>query len=590
MKNLNKIIAVFLIFGMIGFNACKKEEIIKIVGFLQGHVFDGNTDQPLDDVKVEWDMAGKKDSVTATAADGYSINNLVEGRYTIWFSKADYTTITYNAWIGSDANFNEGTIRGGANREVVLTYNPNLYPLNGMLTGRVYKTENGINVPAEGVTVQLDYNTVYKQDDNGYRFVPGLYTATTDADGYYTFSNIPSTQTVIRFLDFTDANGESYYDPNSHGTYTRSINLSSGTSYAYGNVNLTHVGDGISLTGSNLYSSPNVGTQDFDVTSDITLTFNKNVDMTNTENMGYVLLTIGGAKIEADITYVDNVITINPTQDLDANTTYTVYYNVYGALTYDNTGGNIITFSTTDDAVVPAQVTGFAIDYDVMGATWLADYYDGRPGNGITFTYNRISNATSYEVYAKDDYNNPEYVLVDTYTPNDFDQGMVQHYVTLLSQFDYYEDDGVTTPLSHGTTVTYKVRAINSAGAGLFSTEIPVTDKTPFDSGDLNVDDMQSESADNSLGATAITITMDFYVLSGRYADVSVTPIVRHWDGVTETAITHTVTWVDHQHAIITFDVPAGQDYSFDYIRVYNVTDSSGNTMDPADYESEYLY
>ncbi len=589
MKNLNKIIAVFLIFGLIGLNSCKKEEIIKIVGFLQGHVFDGNTDEPLDGVKVEWDAAGKKDSVTATATDGYLISNLIEGQYTIWFSKANYTTITYNASIRSGENFDNGTIRGGANREVVITYNPNMYPLDGSLTGRIYKNENGKNIPAEGVTVQLDYNFIYKRDDNGYRFVPGLYTATTDADGYYTFSNIPSTQTVIRFLDFTDANGESYYDAASHGTSSRTIYLSSGTSYAYGNVNLTRVGDRISLTGSNLYSSPNVGTQDFDVTSNITLTFNKIVDMTNTENLGDVRLEVSGVEVEADITYADNVITINPTQDLAANTTYRVNYDVYGAQTYDNTSGSIV-FTTSDDATVPVQVTGFAIDYDLMGANWLADFYDGRSGDGIRFTYNRISNATRYEVYAKDDYNNPEYILVDTYTPADYVQGMVDHYVTLPSQFDYYDDDAVRTPLSHGTTVTYKVRAINSAGAGPFSTEIPIMDETGFDAGDLDISNSQNTTADNSLKATPRTITKTFSLFSGRYADVNVTPNVTIWNGVSESTPTQTVTWIDHQHGTIEFEVPAGDSYVGYDLRLHGITDSSGNTMAADDYESEGLY
>ncbi len=588
MKNLNKIIAVFLIFGMIGFNSCKKQEIVKIVGFVQGHAFDGNTDQPLDSVKVAWTVAGKKDSTTATAEDGYLISNLLAGEYTIWFSKTNYTTIAYDAWVYDEGSAGNVTVRGGANKEMVLTYNPNLYPLNGSVSGRLYITENGLNVPAAGAEVQLDYNRADKEDDEYYRFVPGLYTTTTDADGYYTFTNIPATEVILRFLDYTDGNGETYYDPSYHTTNYRRIYLTGGASYTHPNVTLSMVDDGISLIASNLFSATNVGTQNFDVTSDITLTFNKNVDMANTEDMGYVRLEIGNVEIEADITYADNMITINPTQDLAANTTYTVDYNVYGAQTYDNTGGQTITFSTSDDATVPAQVTGFDVAKSAgyMGVGWEADYNT----TNIWFEFNRITNALAYEVYAKDDYNNPEYSLIGTFNQSDYLQGLFHASTNLPSKFDYYEDDAVQTPFSHGTTVTYKVRAINSAGAGPFSTEIPVTDETSFGPTDIDISNTQSASTDNSLGGTPLTITMTFSINIGRYADVSDIPNVTIWDGVSESTPTQTITWVDHQSGIIEFDVPAGVSYVGYTIRLHGITDSSGNTMAAGDYEIESLY
>jgi hypothetical protein len=585
MKNIFKLIAAISFVVAISFTGCQKMEITKIIGFIQGHAFDGTTNTPLDSVKVVWSVAGVKDSTVASADDGYIISNLPSGGYSIWYSKANYTTVLVDNEIPVD---NSATaVRGGDNREYVVTYNPNLYPLNAGLAGRLYKKENGIQIPISGATVQLDYNTLGSGSEEYCRFIPNLYETTTDADGYYAFSNIPATDVYVRFLEYTDENNEIYYDQN---PWRNPINLKANSILNLGKLTLSRLTDGIRLTGSNTFASTGVGTTDFDVASDITLTFNKDVDATSTLDKGYVRLSVGnsfGPDVAITVTFVDNTITINPDEDLSPNTLFTVSYNVYAAQTYDNTSSSI-SFTTADDAVIPSQVANLGIAYDNMGTGWLADCYT----TGIWFSFDRVPNAESYEVYVRDDYRNTEYVKIATTYQHDYAQvGTYYAWVVLPSQFDYYFDDGIQTPFSYGTTVSYKVRAVNSAGEGTFSNVVTVTDETAFDNNDLDISNTQSSSANNTTGATAITVTMNFHVYTGRYADVNVIPNIRIWNGGTEiTPLTSTVTWNNHQDGTITFDVPANTDYSGMELRLYNVTDSSGNTMDPNDYEAESLF
>ncbi|OQY00761.1 MAG: hypothetical protein B6I20_08350 [Bacteroidetes bacterium 4572_117] len=579
-KNIIKLVSLALIVAMVVFAGCQKQEVIKIIGFIQGHAFDGNTNAPLDNVKITWSVAGKKDSTVVSAADGYLISNLPSGDYSLWCSKENYTTILTDIRIGEEFTITE-TVRGGANKEQIVTYNPNLYPLNAGFSGRVYKNEDGVDIPVEGAKVQLDYNSQTEDDEENYRFIPNLYEAVTDANGYYSFTNIPATRVYIRFLDFTDTNGETY---GNHTNYTKY--LQSGNNYANGNTILTRVVDGIHLTETNAWSSTGVGTDDFVVTSNIFLTFNKNVDQGNTKSRGYVYLQNAGIDIAAEVTFLDNEININPEESLNPNTTYEVAYMVYALQGYDVTTSSF-SFTTADDATIPNKIENFQISSEIMGVDWKADYNT----TSIVFSFNKIDDAERYEVYAKDDNNNHEYSrLIETVNVDQVD-GLFHIFVPINQKFDYYNSDIYQTPFSHGTTVSFKIRAVNSAGKGEFSDVVDIKDELPFTNADLNISNTQSQSANNIANTEPIEITMQFSVSNSRYADKSVTPIVRLFNGATEiTPFNSEVTWVNHQNGTIVFTVPAGEDYSGMELRLYNVTDSSGNTMDPSDYEAKILY
>ncbi len=581
------VLASLLILVLIGFSSCEKQEVIKVIGFVQGYVYDGNTNVILDNVKVEWEVAGNKDTTTSTITDGYKIGNLFSGNYNVTFSKANYTTAVYEIYIPKD-DFTV-TAKGGGNKEYVVTADPNLYPLNASLKGRLYKTENGKNIPVVGAIVQIDYNGTYKESDQNYRFVPALYSATTDADGYYSFVNLPATAANLRYLDYTDSNGETYinsYSQTGDDYYTR-INLQSGNTYTLANVYLTMVTDPIILINSNAYASAGVGTTHFDVASDITLTFNKSVDQATTLEKGYVRLSSGGADISSTVTYSGNLITINPETNLSPNTSYTVSYSVYTPLIY-SPSTSTLTFSTLNDAVLPTALNNFAIDYNNMGVGWLADYNT----KSIDFIFDMVNNATSYQIYAKDSYSNSEYILISSPAgqaqPNYLPAGTkVTANATLPNQFDYYANDVSQTPFSHGTTVTYKVRAVNSAGAGPFSNEISVKDQTAFNAADM-VMGSQSSTANNTGGITAKTFTVQLTISGSQYADVATLPTFEMYTAgdVLVVGPTFSFVWNDHQQGIVTVTVPAGANYEPNFLRVYGVKDSSGNIQISSDYDS----
>jgi hypothetical protein len=579
-KNIFKLITAAVLVALISLAGCQKMEVIKVVGYIQGHVFDGNTNQVLDSVKVVWSVAGKQDSLTATADDGFAIDGLPQGNYSLMCSKAGYTTVVYKVNI-DNIDLGSTTVRGGANKEQIVTVDPNLYPLNSGLHGRLYKTLNGTKVPAVGVLVVLDYNYYNKQEDESYRFVPNLYQTTTDADGYFSFTNVPATYLYFRIPAFTDENGESFND------YSRNLSLDGASDISMGIINLSNQSDPIQLINSNAWSATNEGTNNFAVGDDITLTFNKNVDETVTinKNGGVWLYDDNWNEVAVTVTYANNVITVNPDDDLIAGKQYNIEWDVYSSLDYDNDNDDF-NFRTEDNSVVPVAVTNLAIDYNNMGTGWVADYNT----RAIYFNFDMISNAEQYEIYVKDNYNNTEYTLINTVNQSDYQQGTYVLYTYLPSQFDYFSDDGVVTPFSYGTEVSYKVRAINSAGAGPFSNVVTVKDETAFNSGDMDIYN-QDISANNAAGTSDITVSFEFTIYTGQYADVSHTPTVKLYNGGTEvTPITTTFTWDTHQHATITLTVPAGSDYSPYQLRVYDVNDSSGNTMDVADYESQNLY
>jgi len=586
-NRIYKVLASLLILALIGFSSCEKQEVIKVIGFVQGYVYDGNTNVILDNVKVEWEVAGNKDTTTSTATDGYKIDNLFSGNYNVTFSKANYTTVVYEISIPKD-DFTV-TAKGGGNKEYVVTADPNLYPLNASLKGRLYKTENGKNIPIAGATVQIDYNGTYKESDQYYRFIPALYSATTDADGYYSFVNLPATAANLRYLDYTDSNGETYINANSQtgdDYYTR-INLQSGNTYTLANVYLTMVTDPIILINSNAYASAGVGTTHFDVASDITLTFNKAVDQATTLEKGYVRLSVGGADVAVSVTYNGNLITLNPETNLSPNTSYTVSYSVYTPLIY-SPSTSTVTFSTVNDAVIPAAVSNFAINYDFMGIGWFADYSTFQ----INFVFDMVNNATSYQIYAKDSYSNSEYILIGSPAgqsqPNYLPAGTkVTTNTSLPSQFDYYANDGFLTPFSHGTIVTYKVRAVNSVGAGPFSNEISVKDQTAFNGADMSLSN-QSSTSNNTAGVTPKTFTVDLTINNGQYADMTTIPTFGIYTAgdVLVAGATFSFVWTDHQLGVVTVTVPAGADYAPNFLRVYGVKDSSGNIQIITDYDS----
>lgn len=669
-KNLIRITASAFLIALVVFTGCQKEELIRMVGIVQGIAYDGNTNEPLSDVSYAYLLNGETVTDTATVA-GYTVTGLPSGEYDFTFSKTGFTTVITSVNVDNYNALNTNTIKGGATEYQTITLNPNLYALDGALTGVVYiSMPSGLSAPAVGATVMLDYNDAYIGDntDIGYArgISPSIYTATTDADGKYSFVDVPATSTYVRVQAFNDgtttyretstsaevrsggnaidaltlynadsnidydftapsstdgnieiifnksidqatfevnmyANGSTpievnvnwmkalstviidpvgpltpgmYYSVSFKGKTTDGIEFNN--SYGFNAVN------GIAFIGSNtLLTSDTWNTipvEDFDVASDITLSFNMDADQARTELDGYVELTDdNGNAVDAAVSYASNVVTLNPTVDLQAGVDYTIDFDVYSAIIADDGHSESWTFTTASvAAAIPAAITDFALAASyAVGNTF--DFDD----DFFNFDYTQvIDGEATYEFWAKDSYNNVNFVFLGDVTTNNLNiiTKVLNQSVGLPNQFDHF-DGNSQTPLSHGTSVTFKMRAINTDGvAGPWSDEVTVTDTEKM--GFIGNKSYWG-GVDNTLGTSTIEFTVDLSF--PEYVDLSQTPSFAIAAGATIVAANFSGAWISNYTYRVSFVVPVGSDFSGDVITASNFVDSSGNVSDVGD-------
>ncbi len=336
--HFKKITGLMLLAILFGFTSCEKQEVIKVVGYVQGYVYDANTNKVLDNVTVRWELpGGVADSTVATAADGFNINNLPSGNYYLKCSKGNYATSVIEVEIPKDEI--AVSIKGGGSKEYVAEVTPKLYSLDANVTGRVYKYDNyepyfGQSYsPADNAMVKLIYP--FKQ------FLKTEYVTSTDADGFFTFENVPAAAGYVlipRYSVDTQVN----YIP----TYNYSGILSPGSTNTANNVILLPVeswyNTQLLLIGGNVFIAPNVITNEFPVSSNITFRFSRILNQVNTE---YYNDLIGGnglnlydqtfTQVPFAATFNGDELTINPNADLNPNETYYVYGFVWADRLHD---------------------------------------------------------------------------------------------------------------------------------------------------------------------------------------------------------------------------------------------------------------
>lgn len=268
--------------------------------------------------------------------------------------------------------------------------------------------------------------------------------------------------------------------------------------------------EGIALVATNLWVDENMTVaDDFPVDGAATLTFSREVDLTS-ENTDINLYDAGNKPVDAakSLSSDNLVLTFTPSASLAAGKNYSVKGNVASTLRDDGTYV-LIAFTTAAAAVdAPAQVT--AAEHDSTYGDWPVDY-DSR---SFRFKWTGAVGAEGYNIYAKDTHNNRNYVYVGTLPVGD-DQAPEASYskiVTLPASFDYFEDDVIVTPFTHGTQVTFIIRAYNGAGEGPASAEITLSDKQSPTAHTLYG---QSGTTDNSGGASPLVVTVS--LSTGEY-------------------------------------------------------------------------
>ncbi|MBA7702581.1 hypothetical protein ES703_111350 [subsurface metagenome] len=322
--------------------------------------------------------------------------------------------------------------------------------------------------------------------------------------------------------------------------------------------------EGIALVATNLWVDENKTiVDDFPVGSAITLTFSREVDLASV-NTDINLYDVSNNPVDAtkSLSSDNLVLALTPSANLGAGKNYSVKGNVASTLRDDDTYV-FIAFTTAEAAVdAPAKVTGVVID--TTYSVWPVDYNS----RNFKFKWTGVVGAEGYNIYAKDTHNNSNYVHLETLPVGD-DQAPEATYsdiVYLPGSFDYFEDDGIVTPFSHGTQVTFIIRAYNGAGEGPASAEITLSDKKS----PTHTLGSQSGTTNNSAGATPLVVTVS--LSTGEYLSREGTtvlvggyqvPVVMEWND-TNTGGTVKIT------------IPAGSTKVGESL-IINMVDTSGN-------------
>jgi len=298
----------FLILGtMVALNSCNKDYLIDVTGTLTGVVTDNSTGAYLKGatakIIVGADTINFKDSTDVSGR--YSISGIPLGDYIIYFTKPGYATVRNSITVQPAYNDNGTSSTSKSKKQsytVGIIQDAALSPLSGKANGLI--TYYG--APAANVTVKA-----YTEFENL------IFTTTTDASGYYSFSDLPISTYV---------------------TFTSSMNNASAseTEYIYfgSDVQPREV-SGIDLTENDLtvLSYTGQGTNvKLDTTASIVIVFSENVSEAITKlHAGGVYLYNGFNEVASVVTYSGNTITVKPVGGLNYNHSYSVGLTVYAS-------------------------------------------------------------------------------------------------------------------------------------------------------------------------------------------------------------------------------------------------------------------
>ncbi len=225
--------------------------------------------------------------------------------------------------------------------------------------------------------------------------------------------------------------------------------------------------------------------------------------------------------------------------------------------------------------VTPGDCTGTVTGLTVPGAGALD--HDSETFEPV---WDALPGAGGYEIYARDDRHNPDWVLV-AQNDSDFDSGTITQRVSLPTRFDRYSADRDHTPLA-GTAVTICVvprEAADPAPGGdhaqvTLADQVAPTLARVFTSG----------SFDNSLGTDPVTVHLQVEY-SEYLAPDAAPPVLQFQENGGDPAVLldpadAAWTWLPGKRGgAFTMTVPAETDASGDLYRMVMeaATDQSGN-------------
>jgi hypothetical protein len=320
--------------------------------------------------------------------------------------------------------------------------------------------------------------------------------------------------------------------------------------------------EGIEFVSTNLERAQNIYDQ-FPVGSNIEITFTMPVDLDNIKSQ-VMLLDSAHSFVYIDISTSSNTLIIDPQDGLEYDQKYYLMFKVYSSIPGDIAQGFFV-FQTETAITIPDQVTGFALN---ESSGWNADWTT----TSIDFRWNTVEGAEGYVIFAKDDNNNADLIVVEQFDAYD-DLTEQSGNINLPEQFDYFNDDIWQTPFVYGTQVTFRILAYNSAGIGPFSSQIVVYDNTS-PTGMLS----QSESVNNIASSNTKTVGILFSVSEYLSSDI----VYNNYEAGGDTLYTLPVSLFSYEWAVnmkggvFTVTIPANQNGAGDTFTL-NFEDTNGN-------------
>jgi len=251
----------------------------RVIGVISGIVLDDATQEPIVGAQVYFQRAGAITAVSTNSVGYYAITDMVQGTYelevippkdsetdaAVHAGVAVRVTVPTLEEIGVHDVPTDEPFHHAVDREI------RVYPLTASANGVVFVSDEAQVVgvdpltgsPANGATVLLDADPM----DPDVRVLFDQASATTDASGSYGFTGFPATPgAMVSVLTHTDS-GRTYAES------TVNVGLANTGTTVVPDVFLYNAAGPPVITANNF-----IGSGDFSVSEDLTLSFNKEFD------------------------------------------------------------------------------------------------------------------------------------------------------------------------------------------------------------------------------------------------------------------------------------------------------------------------
>jgi hypothetical protein len=381
-----------------------------------------------------------RELVLTTATTGskgeYAIGGLTEGTYDVFFTSPISISRTGDNK-ATHMNFHTTTtlsttdILSGTNPDYITKNLSVTLPKLGATFGGTLYSDKDLNTPAASTSVSLDLSTfligatvtsgysrpvaTLSTDGKSASFVAAseatYATVTTGTDGTFSFTDLPIialTTAQNKLKAITGYNGAALSTTIVDVTDYAAIDFKTGnTSVTASKLYLPVTYTALALESSNArnyISGATYNTQILDVSSAITLTFNKALSTDLTTSTAYLLL--GSTVVPSTFAISGKVVTITPSQNLDYGTTYTIVYKVSDGITAGTTTTLTNFFTTIANPGLPVKVTDLNLD-----TRYTTKYNEGDSSIKVQFTYNPKYTYTSASRLTTTDDPNTEWTI-----------------------------------------------------------------------------------------------------------------------------------------------------------------------------------